>query len=253
MAVSDSLAMYGQSQVPSPGIRVEDHATLVKRIAHHMMVRMPASVQVEDLIQAGMIGLLEGRTKIRCISWRRALRRTQEFVFVVQLWMKCVKVIGCRVRYTVITDAYPKLLLWLRPERGVMLPIRRFAVALEMTLDEYYHILKDNSSSRLFSYEETFTGEDSGVSLHQTSMAFITPHDNMQREGLKASLAAAIADLPERERMILALYYDEELNLKEIGQIIGVSESRVSQIHSQATARLRSRLSDWRKSDMDRT
>jgi len=252
MAVSDSLAMYGQSQVPSPGIRVEDHATLVKRIAHHMMVRMPASVQVEDLIQAGMIGLLEAALKYD--ASRGASFETYA---------------GIRIRGSIVDemrkgDWVPRsvhrnnrriseAIAVVEAREGRDANDHEVALELEMTLDEYYHILKDNSSSRLFSYEETFAGEDSGVSLHQSSMAFITPHDNMQREGLKSSLASAIADLPERERMILALYYDEELNLKEIGQIIGVSESRVSQIHSQATARLKSRLSDWRKSDMDRT
>jgi RNA polymerase sigma factor for flagellar operon FliA len=69
----------------------------------------------------------------------------------------------------------------------------------------------------------------------------------LQREGLKKALADAISQLPERERMVLALYYNEELNLKEIGLVLGVSESRVSQIHSQAAARLKSRLSGWRK------
>ena len=62
---------------------------------------------------------------------------------------------------------------------------------------------------------------------------------------LKRTFSNAIDALPDREKLVLALYYDEELNLKEIGEVIGVSESRVSQIHSQAAMRLRSRLSDW--------
>ena len=62
-----------------------------------------------------------------------------------------------------------------------------------------------------------------------------------------AVLAEAIEDLPEREKLVLSLYYQEELNLKEIGAVLGVSESRVSQIHSQAALRLRGRLSDWRQ------
>jgi RNA polymerase sigma factor for flagellar operon FliA len=80
-------------------------------------------------------------------------------------------------------------------------------------------------------------------------MAFTPPQERFQKESLKQSLAQAITQLPERERLVLALYYDEELNLKEIGQIIGVSESRVSQIHSQAALRLRSRLSDWQANE----
>ena len=71
------------------------------------------------------------------------------------------------------------------------------------------------------------------------------PCDGLQRDTFKKHLATAIDGLPEREKLVLALYYDEELNLKEIGEVIGVSESRVSQIHSQAAMRLRARLSDW--------
>jgi RNA polymerase sigma factor for flagellar operon FliA len=67
----------------------------------------------------------------------------------------------------------------------------------------------------------------------------------MQKDAFKKSLAEAIAGLPERERLVIALYYDEEMNLREIGQVLGVSESRVCQIHSQATLRLRARLADW--------
>jgi len=67
---------------------------------------------------------------------------------------------------------------------------------------------------------------------------------NMMNKTKKA-LAEAIAGLPERERLVIALYYDEELNLREIGQVLGVSESRVCQIHGQATTRLRARLGDW--------
>ncbi|MBB6523455.1 RNA polymerase sigma factor FliA [Pseudoteredinibacter isoporae] len=246
MAVSDSLAMYGQSQTPSVNIRVEDYATLVKRIAHHMMVRMPACVQVEDLIQAGMIGLLEAAQKYD--ASRGASFETYA---------------GIRIRGAIVDemrkgDWVPRsvhrnnrrisdAINTVESREGRDASDQEIAAELDMTLDEYYNVLKDNASSRLFSFEEAFGGEDTRMSSEHTSMAFIAPHDNMQREGLKESLAKAIADLPERERMILALYYDEELNLKEIGQIIGVSESRVSQIHSQATARLRTKLSDWQK------
>jgi RNA polymerase sigma factor for flagellar operon FliA len=124
-------------------------------------------------------------------------------------------------------------------------------VAEEMgvSINEYHAMLNDSASSRLFSFEESFGDDDGRQSGDGVSMAFAPPQEGFQRESLKQSLAQAITQLPERERLVLALYYDEELNLKEIGQIIGVSESRVSQIHSQAALRLRSRLADWRESD----
>ena len=86
-------------------------------------------------------------------------------------------------------------------------------------------------------------GDDSAIELASGELP--GPCDGLQRSSFKAHLAKAIDGLPEREKLVLALYYDEELNLKEIGEVIGVSESRVSQIHSQAAMRLRSRLSDW--------
>lgn len=247
MAVTDSLAMYGESQPEAVTIKVEDHATLVKRIAHHMMVRMPASVQVEDLIQAGMIGLLEASKKYdasRGASFETYAGIRIRGAIVDEMrkgdWVpRSVHRNNRRVSQAIAT---------IEARQGRDATDHEIATELDMSLDEYYSVLKDNASSRLFSYEEAFGGEDSKPSAEQASMAFLTPHDNIQREGLKLSLAKAIADLPERERMILALYYDEELNLKEIGRIIGVSESRVSQIHSQATGRLRSRLSDWQRS-----
>ena len=72
-------------------------------------------------------------------------------------------------------------------------------------------------------------------------------NEKIQKEDFRNSLASAISSLPEREKLVLALYYDEELNLKEIGEVIGVSESRISQINSQAMLRLQSRLKDWKK------
>jgi RNA polymerase sigma factor for flagellar operon FliA len=77
-----------------------------------------------------------------------------------------------------------------------------------------------------------------------------TPAQGVQRDVLRQQLARAISELPERERLVLALYYHEELNLKEIGQVIGVSESRVSQIHSQAALRLRTKLAGWEVGDL---
>ena len=106
-------------------------------------------------------------------------------------------------------------------------------------------MLQDSNGSRLFSYEETFGEEDSNIDATEHSSAFASPLDGLQRDGMKSALVKAIAQLPERERMVLALYYDQELNLKEIGLVLGVSESRVSQIHSQAAARFRNKLVGW--------
>jgi len=241
----NGLAMYEQ-KTQGPSVKVEDYAPLVKRIAYHMMMRMPASVQVDDLIQAGMIGLLEASRKYD--ASRGASFETYA---------------GIRIRGAIIDemrrgDWAPRSVH--RNARRVSEAISRVEaktardatsteVAAELGVDsvEYFKMLQDTSSSRLFSYEEAFGDDEKGAQGADISMPFLTPLEGLSRDALKKSLAQAITQLPEREKLVLALYYDEELNLKEIGRIIGVSESRVSQIHTQAALRLRGRLSEWQE------
>jgi RNA polymerase sigma factor for flagellar operon FliA len=120
------------------------------------------------------------------------------------------------------------------------------AAELQLSLDDYYAILNDTLGSRLFSFDDLLQdGEHEG--LHEDGASGqVEPARGLEEERFQLALTEAIANLPERERLVLALYYDEELNLKEIGEVLGVSESRVSQLHSQCAARLRSRLGEWR-------
>jgi RNA polymerase sigma factor for flagellar operon FliA len=245
MATANGLAMYNNNPNLENPIRVEDYAPLVKRIAYHMMLRMPASVQVEDLIQAGMIGLIEASQKYD--ASRGASFETYA---------------GIRIRGSIVDemrrgDWAPRSVH--RNARRVSQAIAvveartgrdpsdaEIAAELEVSLTDYHLMLQDSCGSRLFSYEETFGEEDSNIDGSTVSSVFASPLESLSRDNLKASLANAISQLPERERMVLSLYYDQELNLKEIGLVLGVSESRVSQIHSQAAARLRQKLSAWR-------
>ncbi len=244
MAAVNGLAMYDKKTLLDAQINIEDYAPLVKRIAYHMMMRMPASVQVDDLIQAGMIGLIEA-------SQKYDMSRGASFETYA----------GIRIRGAIVDemrrgDWVPRSVH--RNARRVSQAIAaveartgrdasdaEVAEELGVSLDEYFVMLQDSSSARLFSYEETFGEEDSNIDASEHSSAFVSPLEGMQRDGLKKALVEAIRLLPEREQMVLSLYYDQELNLKEIGLVLGVSESRVSQIHSQAAARLRTKLSDW--------
>ena len=223
---------------------VEQHAPLVKRIAHHLLMRMPASVQLDDLVQSGMIGLLEAARKydvakgasfetyagirirgamldeVRRGDWApRSVHRKSRQV------AEAVKAVESRTG----TDA------------------RDHEVAEELGVDlpTYYAILQDASGSRLFSFDDLSEGGGE-VSTPPSRGATDGPAEALQDHAFRTHLAEAIEGLPEREKLVLALYYDEELNLKEIGEILGVSESRISQIHSQAALRLRSRLQEWR-------
>lgn len=232
------------SKVQHVEINVEEYAPLVKRIAFHMMARMPASVQVDDLIQAGMIGLLEAAQKFD--GSRGASFETYA---------------GIRIRGAIVDEM--RRGDW--TPRSVHRNARRVAEAvaiveartgrdardvdvaaeLGMELEEYYEILQDSASIRLFSLEESCEDDDSKLDQPAASAALQGPSEQVHNEAMQRALAEAITRLPERERLVLSLYYDQELNLKEIGQVLSVSESRVSQIHSQATMRLRSRLAGW--------
>ncbi|MEH6470197.1 MAG: RNA polymerase sigma factor FliA [Halopseudomonas sp.] len=236
--------MYDLHGVESQAEMVERHAPLVKRIAHHLLARLPSSVILEDLVQSGMVGLLEAARKydaskgasfetyagirirgaiideVRKGDWTpRSVHRNGRRV------AECIKVVESRTG----RDAQD---IDVAQEMGV-------------SLDDYYGLLKDTSGSRLFSFDELRESNDHSVG-EEIASGDAHPDELHEDGAFKKAMIEAIGLLPEREKLVFALYYDEELNLKEIGQVLGVSESRVSQIHSQAALRLRARLSSWR-------
>jgi RNA polymerase sigma factor for flagellar operon FliA len=218
------------------------HEPLVKRIAYHLMSRLPASVQADDLIQAGMIGLIEASRK-----------------FDPEQGASFETYAGIRIRGAMLdeirrTDWTPRSVH--RKAREVAEAVRKIenekgrdardvevAEIMGLDLAEYHKILQDATGCRIFSFEDpgTLGEENFGQNTRQPNQ----PLDNLQNNDFKKGLADAIKGLPERERLVMALYYDEELNLREIGDILGVSESRVCQIHGQALIRLRARMESW--------
>lgn len=223
-------------------MQVEEYAYLVKRIALHLMARMPASVQLDDLVQAGMIGLLEAAQK-----------------YDVSKGASFETYAGIRIRGAMVDEM--RRGDWV--PRSVHRNARRIAEAiaaveartgrdandaeiadeLGVDIDDYHTMAQDSLSGRLFSLEEMAPDDDAGS--HIASGAAEGPAELVQGVALQSALAMAIDSLPEREKLVLSLYYDEELNLKEIGLVLGVSESRISQIHSQAALRLKKKLADW--------
>jgi RNA polymerase sigma factor for flagellar operon FliA len=242
MTLAKNLGVYHQAGVNSSSELIEIHAPLVKKIALHLLARLPASVQLDDLMQAGMIGLLEAAQ--RYSSTKGATFQTYA---------------GIRIRGAMVDeirkgDWVPRSVH--RNARRVAQAIRavegrvgreaqdaEVAEELGMELMEYHAILSDASSGRLFSLDELNESGDLPIEETETSD---NPLDGLASDSFRSNLAAAIEQLPEREKLVLSLYYQEELNLKEIGAVLGVSESRVSQIHTQAALRLRGRLSEWR-------
>nr|WP_255606200.1 RNA polymerase sigma factor FliA [Thalassolituus sp. ST750PaO-4] len=221
---------------------VRDHATLVKRIAHHLIGRLPDSVQLDDLIQAGMIGLLEAARKYdggkgASFETYAGIRIRGAMLDEIRKGDWAPRSVHRNSRR--ISDAIKQI----ESEKGRDAEDSEVAGFLGISQDEYHAILKDSAGCRLFSFEEVVEKSESGFDVFEEESP--NPLDGIERESFQRQLADAIRHLPEREQLVLALYYDEELNLKEIGAVLGVSESRVSQLHSQAAHRLRARLGGW--------
>ncbi|MBT00680.1 MAG: RNA polymerase sigma factor FliA [Oceanospirillaceae bacterium] len=236
--------MYNQLEFRSGQELVEQYAPLVKRIARHLMARLPSNVVLEDLVQAGMVGLLEALGKYD--PGKGASFETYA---------------GIRIRGAIIDEVrrgdwtprsvhrngrrISEAIAQVEGRTGRDATDTEVAAELGVSMDTYHGLLQDSAESRLFSLDElTESGDDAPG--EQFAGEEPEPGEALQGSAFRVALAGAIEGLPEREKLVLALYYDEELNLKEIGQVLGVTESRVSQIHSQAAARLRSRLRDWR-------
>lgn len=229
---------------------VNTHAVLVKRIAHHLMGRLPDSVQVEDLIQAGMIGLLEAaknydRSKGATFETYAGIRIRGSMLDEVRKGDWVPRSVHRNSRR--ITEAIREVEM----RTGRDAQDQEVAELMGVGLDQFYELLKDTRSARLFSYEEMLESEHHQEGDAKWPAVEAGPYRENEVMGMHGAMVEAIKTLPEREQLVLSLYYDEELNLKEIGAVLGVSESRVSQIHSQATHRLRSRLRDWRENPAD--
>ncbi len=238
---------YATSGAQRAETLVRQHAPLVKRIAHHLSARLPAAVQVDDLIQAGMVGLLEAAQKYD--PGKGASFETYAGIRIRGAMMDDIRK-GDWVPRSVHRNArrITEAIHLVEARTGRDAQDKEVAAELGMTLEQYHATLRDASSGRLFSLDEMDYESESMVeqaTLESSSAATGNPLGNIEKENFLTKLTAEIERLPEREKLVLSLYYDEELNLKEIGQVLEVSESRISQIHSQAAMRLRSRLSDW--------
>lgn len=230
-----------QQQVDGNAL-VTQHAPLLKRIAYHLISRLPPSVQVEDLIQAGMIGLLEAAKKYD--PNQGASFETYAGIRIRGAMMDEIRRSDWTPRSVHRkTRQVAEVVREIENREGREARDEEVVEAMGITHEEYHRMLKDATTSRVLSLDDMFNpGEerDDGILGQHES-----PLDELHREDFKLALAEGISSLPEREQLVLSLYYDEELNLREIGEVLGVSESRVCQIHGQALVRLRARMSEW--------
>jgi len=221
---------------------VEKHATLVKRIAYHLIARLPHTVDVDDLIQAGMIGLLDA-------SQHYNASQGASFETYAGIRIRGAMLDEIRRNDWAPRSVHKKareisnVMREIEQQQGRHAHDGEIAKTLGISIEEYHQQLHDSAGHQVFSLDE-FTDNDEAHAKPITA-ALSGPVDSLQSDGFQEAMAEAIKTLPEREKLMMGLYYNEELNLKEIGEVLGVSESRVSQIHSQTVIRLRSKLSDW--------
>jgi len=237
--------MYQQQQSSDSSLQalVEQHAPLVKRIALHLHARLPESVLLDDLLQAGLEGLLEAARSYQ-------LGKGASFETFAGIRIK-----GAMLDEMRRGDWSPRSVhrasrkmvqasQKLEAKLGRVATEEEMAAELDVSLDEYRQMARHSLSAKLISLDEPVNDETGSDRVDFLESADETPAQQVEQQDMRQRLVAAIKTLPERDQLLLNLYYVEELNLREIGEVLGVSESRVSQLHSQAALKLRGLLEE---------
>ncbi|MDO4637068.1 MAG: RNA polymerase sigma factor FliA [Lautropia sp.] len=223
---------------------IERYGKMVRYIAVKLAARLPASIELDDLIQAGMIGLVD------------AVSRFDSSVGVQFDTFAMQRVKGAMLDELRQADWMPrsvrksqrtieKAIHSVEQRQGRAALEAEIAAEMNISTDEYYRLLSAAKGSQIIYLEDVFGDDDDGRIEQDIPDEAHTPEQRLASIRFREDLVNAIDVLPERERLVMSLYYTEELTLKEIGEVLGVTESRVSQLHSQAIARLRAKLRDW--------
>jgi RNA polymerase sigma factor for flagellar operon FliA len=218
-----------------------EHAPLVKRLAHQMKAKLPPSVEVDDLVQAGMMGLLD------------AINRYEENHGAQFETYAVLRIRGAMLDELRSSDWMPRstranmrkveqAMATLQQQLGRPPSESEVAKSLKLSLADYQDLLGDSGGHQLLYYEDFHDDEGGDSFLDRHAVDDADPLKSLLDTDFRQTVIDAIDALPPREKMLMGLYYEEELNLKEIGAVMGVSESRVSQLHTQAVARLRTYL-----------
>jgi len=213
---------------------VHQHLPLVKRIASQLAVKLPSHIEVDDLIQVGLIGLL------------KAVEDYQNDSGAVFSTYATIRIRGAMLDELRGRDWLPRSVqrdlgrvatAIDRVEQRVGRPAKEQEIADELAIpvDDYRTLAGELACARITQLDEA-----------ELPPGIDEPEDQFVEVSKREALVDAITKLPEKEGLMLSLYYNEGLNLREIGLVLGVSESRVSQIHGQAVARLKAKLSQWR-------
>tara|TARA_R110001592_G_scaffold363398_2_gene687961 strand:- start:31730 stop:32434 length:705 start_codon:yes stop_codon:yes gene_type:complete len=226
---------YQQNQAQNLDDMVTEYLPLVKRIALFWSARLPPTIELDDLIQVGLLGLIKA-------SESYDASQGASFATYASIRVKGAMLDEVRRNDWVPRSLQQKMkqvtkaIHTAESRTGTVAKGRDIARELGLSLEEYQKVATELTWIRMTSLDEREQGEPDASS---------TPVAVIEQAGFQQALTQAIGSLPEKEQLMMSLYYVEELNLKEIGVIMGVSESRVSQIHGQSLARLRVRLTDW--------
>lgn len=217
------------------------YAPLVRRLGLQLVAKMPASVDLDDLIQAGMIGLMDAASRYK------EDQGAQFETYASQ------RIRGAMLDELRANDWLPRSMR--KTSREVESAVHKveqslgrsaseveIAEHMKLPLDEYQSMLQDLHGSQLIYYEDFDRSADDEPFLDRYCVDRSDPLSALLDESLRGALIEAIDRLPEREKLLMSLYYERGLNLREIGAVMEVSESRVCQLHSQAVARLRAKL-----------
>lgn len=222
---------------------IKQYQPLVRRLAHHMVAKLPANIQVDDLIQVGLIGLSEALTRYEAaqgVQFETFATQRIRGAMLDELrdndWMSR----GSRKNQKEIEQALRRL----EHKLGRTPLESEIATDLGMSLSDYQELLGKVQGTQLVYIEDmTRNGDDDDSFLDRhVGDNEADPINMLRDQRLRQALVAAIKGLPEREQFIMSMYYEKDMNLKEIAAVLDVTESRICQLHSQSIARLRAKM-----------